>query len=124
MFNPGITVLQGGTMSISILTASQARSKDSLGRVSLQGYLGTTEEGKGKKKARVVHEYSILRALKASSKAGEYAWKGVLVLDVDENGREHVSNGVKYVRHNARVLRGSISQFVEIPKVPAGSMPF
>ena len=121
-FTPGIVVLQAGVLSVSILTPAQAKRKDGKGAVSLQGFLSSSEERKGKKVIRHVHEFSCLRDVKPSSKAGEYAWKGVLILDVSEASKDHVHGDVVYHRHNARLVRGGLTAFVEIPKV-TGSMP-
>lgn len=120
-----IKVIKDGTMNLSILTAAQARSQDGKGRVSLQGFLSREEVKHGKKTQTVVHEYSVLRPVKPTSKAGHYAWCGVLVLNVDEKpSNTHVSNGVTYMRHNARIVSGGVTSFEEIPEIPKSAMPF
>ena len=122
-FTPGIVVLQNGVISVSVRTPAQARRKDGKGAASLQGFLSSCEEKKGRKVVRHVHEYSVLRDLKPATKAGEFAWKGVLVLDVSEASKDHTHGDTVYHRHNARLIRGALTSFVEIPKVAAGAMP-
>lgn len=113
-------VIENTYITISRLTAEQAKSADKKPRLGIQGtYLIEPAHGKGKNAVpETRHEFSALRADRPIE-PGKYYLRGSMDIQVEpEPFKTHETNGVRYAKHAAKIL------FVTGKIIPAESSPF
>lgn len=112
-------VLTEGYLTISRLTAAQAKSKDGKARLAIQGIYETTPKKGRKPETR--HEFSAIRADRPETKPGRYYWQGTMVVEIDDKpSKTHSHQGIVYARHNASIKALSVTTFVALE----GGAPF
>lgn len=112
-----VKVIDNTYITISRLTAEQAKSADKKPRLGIQGvFLVEPAHGKGKSAVpETRHEFSALRADRPIE-PGKYYLRGSMDIDVEpEPFKTHETNGVRYAKHAAKIL------FVTGKIYPAGT---
>lgn len=113
-------ILENIHVTISRLTAEQAKSADKKPRLGIQGtFLVEPAHGKGKNAVpETHHEFSVLRADRPIE-PGKYFLLGTMVVKIEDKPfRTHESKGVRYIKHAASIT------FVTGKILPADGAPF
>ena len=113
-------IIENAYVTISRLTAEQAKSQDKKPRLGIQGtYLVEPAHGKGKNAVpEIRHEFSALRADKPIE-PGKYFLFGKMAIKIEDKPfKTHETNGVRYAKHAASIT------FVTGEIIPAESAPF
>ena len=112
-------ILENVSITISRLSAEQAKSKDRKPRLGIQGtFLVEPARGKGKNAVpEVRHEFSALRADRPIE-PGKYFLFGKMAVEIEEKPfKTHETNGVRYAKHaaNIRFVTGEIMRSESAP---------
>ena len=113
-------IIENTYVTISRLTADQAKSSDKKPRLGIQGtFLIEPAHGKGKNAIpETRHEFSALRADRDIA-PGKYFLFGKMAIEItDAPFKTHETNGVRYVKHAAAV------KFATGEIIPADASPF
>jgi hypothetical protein len=113
-------IIENSYIIISRLTAKQAKSKDKLPRLAIQGiYKIEPARGEGKKAVpETRHEFSALRPDR-DVVPGKYFLFGKMAVEIEEKiSKTHETNGVRYAKHAASI------KFVTGEILPSESAPF
>lgn len=113
-------IIENAYVTISRLTAEQAKSQDKKPRLGIQStFLVEPAHGKGKNAVpETRHEFSALRADRPIN-PGKYFLFGKMAVEIEEKPfKTHEANGVRYAKHAASI------KFVTGEIIPAESAPF
>ena len=112
-------IIDNTYITISRLTAEQAKSSDKKPRLGIQGTFLIEPAHKGKNAVpETRHEFSALRADR-TIEPGKYFLFGKMAVEIEDTPfKTHEANGVRYAKHAASI------KFVTGEIIPADSAPF